>query len=70
MAVKRAHRTITLGQELHLELIERTRSLGYRTVSEYVRVILSREFREPRIPKSIVLLGRKPRQIGLHRPKH
>lgn len=76
MAVKPAHersyhcRTVTLPNELDAELRRRSKLLGYPTVSDYVRCILSREFREPRIPKSRILLGRAPRKMALHRPKH
>lgn len=71
MAVKRGQisKTFWLPAEMMHAIETRARELGFRRQSHYVRAILSRELREPRIPKRIVLFGRAPRDIANHRPK-
>lgn len=61
---------LNLTPELHRALRKRSKELGYGTLSQYMRCIVSRELREPRIPSALILLGRKPRKMGLSRPKH
>jgi len=48
----------------------RARKLGYRSVSEWLRCVVSRELREPRIPDALTLFGRPSRKLGIARPKH
>lgn len=68
MALRQLH--MLIAPELFNEIRTRARNLGYSNTTEYVRIVLSRELREPRIPKALELLGRKPRKMGLARPKH
>lgn len=72
MAVKRGQlsKTFWLPADMMHEIERRCRALGYRRLSHYVRAILSRELREPRIPKRLALFGQAPREMSLHRPKH
>jgi len=48
----------------------RAKRLGYRSLSEWLRCVVSRELREPRIPDALTHLGRPSRKLGIARPKH
>lgn len=72
MAPKRGQisKTFWLPADMMHAIEKRAKELGYRRISHYVRSILSRELREPRIPKRLLLFGQAPREMSLHRPRH
>ena len=67
---KPKHFKFWLSTLQHTELKKRARELGYPSASSFVRCLACRELVNPSMDVAKNVIGRRPRKVGLSRPKH